>query len=81
MTKAETGKRNPLHEQNTPNFRLKSRKSFFYKMVKYLEKPPEEVPRKSWKPSVPKTTVNWRLKNEIHASRTRIRLDNLEIPQ
>lgn len=52
-TKAKTDIRHPLHGQNIPNFKLKSRKSFF-KMTKPLEKHHEEVRRERWKLSLSK---------------------------
>lgn len=52
-TKAETDIRHPLHNQTTPNFRLKSRKSFL-KTTKLLHKHPEEVRRERWKLSLSK---------------------------
>jgi hypothetical protein len=52
-TKAETDLRHPLHQQTTPNFRLKSRKSFL-RTTKLLNKHPEEVQRENWELSLSK---------------------------
>jgi hypothetical protein len=52
-TKVETDIRYLLHSQNTPNFRLKTRKCFL-KTIKLLNKHPEEVRRERWKLSFSK---------------------------
>lgn len=57
-TKVETDIQHLLHSQNTPNFRLKSRKSF-KKMTKLLDKHPEEVQIERWKLSLSlRKTIN-----------------------